>query len=411
MGTGRKKLAALVVAAGAVVGLGLAPGTTAPAGAAATGPRVGAALGGLGQLLAGLRRRGRVEPYGVPSYGSPAGPLNQPVVAAVTDRTRAGYWLVASDGGMFAYGDAHFYGSTGNLRLNQPIVGMAPPPTTRGTGWWPRRRGLQLRRRRLLRLDRGASPSTSPSWAWPAPPTARATGWWPRTAGSSPSATPPSTGRPAPSPCNQPIVGMAPPRRQGLLAGGLGRRGLHLRRRRLLRLDGRHARGAGRAHRAHPLGPRLLDRPAERHGQAFGTPAARPCRPRPWCSIRSPRATGRPLRLPAAGQALHLGRQRPGGLRLLGLALASWSTVPASLRPGGRRPVPHGRDRRWPWTSSPGRRPGVLGHERRPTGRPCTTPPSTWAGTGSSRPPATTSSSTTSGQWGMGDLMPNGRRP
>jgi hypothetical protein len=36
-----------------------------------------------------------------------------------------GYWLVASDGGIFSYGDAQFYGSTGALTLNKPIVGMA----------------------------------------------------------------------------------------------------------------------------------------------------------------------------------------------------------------------------------------------------------------------------------------------
>jgi hypothetical protein len=35
------------------------------------------------------------------------------------------YWLVASDGGIFAYGDAAFDGSTGSLRLAMPIVGMA----------------------------------------------------------------------------------------------------------------------------------------------------------------------------------------------------------------------------------------------------------------------------------------------
>jgi hypothetical protein len=39
--------------------------------------------------------------------------------------TGAGYWLVASDGGIFAFGDATFYGSTGAIRLNQPIVGMS----------------------------------------------------------------------------------------------------------------------------------------------------------------------------------------------------------------------------------------------------------------------------------------------
>jgi len=36
-----------------------------------------------------------------------------------------GYWMVASDGGIFNYGDAGFYGSAGNLLLNKPIVGMA----------------------------------------------------------------------------------------------------------------------------------------------------------------------------------------------------------------------------------------------------------------------------------------------
>ena len=37
-----------------------------------------------------------------------------------------GYWFVASDGGVFAEGDAVFYGSMGGQHLNQPIVGMAP---------------------------------------------------------------------------------------------------------------------------------------------------------------------------------------------------------------------------------------------------------------------------------------------
>jgi hypothetical protein len=45
-----------------------------------------------------------------------------------------GYWLVASDGGIFSYGDAQFYGSTGNIQLNQPIVGMASTPD--GKGYW-----------------------------------------------------------------------------------------------------------------------------------------------------------------------------------------------------------------------------------------------------------------------------------
>jgi hypothetical protein len=40
--------------------------------------------------------------------------------------TGRGYWLVAADGGIFAYGDAAFDGSTGAIRLNQPVVGIAP---------------------------------------------------------------------------------------------------------------------------------------------------------------------------------------------------------------------------------------------------------------------------------------------
>ena len=45
-----------------------------------------------------------------------------------------GYWLVASDGGIFAFGDAPFYGSTGRRHLNQPIVGMAA--TADAHGYW-----------------------------------------------------------------------------------------------------------------------------------------------------------------------------------------------------------------------------------------------------------------------------------
>jgi hypothetical protein len=39
-----------------------------------------------------------------------------------------GYWLVASDGGIFNYGDAAFDGSAGSMLLNQPIDGMAAHP-------------------------------------------------------------------------------------------------------------------------------------------------------------------------------------------------------------------------------------------------------------------------------------------
>ncbi|MGH9092542.1 MAG: hypothetical protein ACRDZR_14385, partial [Acidimicrobiales bacterium] len=44
------------------------------------------------------------------------------------------YWLVASDGGIFSFGGAGFYGSMGGQPLNEPIVGMAA--TADGGGYW-----------------------------------------------------------------------------------------------------------------------------------------------------------------------------------------------------------------------------------------------------------------------------------
>jgi hypothetical protein len=61
--------------------------------------------------------------------------LNQPIVGMAKAPHDDGYWLVASDGGIFPFGPgAGGYGSTGNIRLNQPIVGMAATPT--GHGYW-----------------------------------------------------------------------------------------------------------------------------------------------------------------------------------------------------------------------------------------------------------------------------------
>ncbi|MEA2505071.1 MAG: hypothetical protein QOG36_2114, partial [Actinomycetota bacterium] len=41
-----------------------------------------------------------------------------------------GYWLAATDGGVFSYGNAQFKGSVG--ALNKPIVGMATTPLGNG---------------------------------------------------------------------------------------------------------------------------------------------------------------------------------------------------------------------------------------------------------------------------------------
>ena len=68
-------------------------------------------------------------------YGSMGGQhLNRPIVGIAATSDGKGYWEVASDGGIFAFGDAVFRGSTGNIHLNRPIVGMAATPD--GGGYW-----------------------------------------------------------------------------------------------------------------------------------------------------------------------------------------------------------------------------------------------------------------------------------
>ena len=41
--------------------------------------------------------------------------LNKPIVGMASTPTGHGYWLVASDGGIFSFGDADFHGSTGAM--------------------------------------------------------------------------------------------------------------------------------------------------------------------------------------------------------------------------------------------------------------------------------------------------------
>ncbi len=79
---------------------------------------------------------GGVFAYGDAGFHGSAGNLHltKPVVGMAVTPDGGGYWLVASDGGVFAYGDADFHGSTGNIRLTKPMVGMAVDART--GGYW-----------------------------------------------------------------------------------------------------------------------------------------------------------------------------------------------------------------------------------------------------------------------------------
>ena len=83
-----------------------------------------------------IARDGGVFPFGqAVGYGSTGNiHLNQPIVGGGATASHDGYWLVAADGGVFPFGSAPGYGSTGGIHLNQPIVGMTPTPT--GHGYW-----------------------------------------------------------------------------------------------------------------------------------------------------------------------------------------------------------------------------------------------------------------------------------
>jgi len=60
--------------------------------------------------------------------------LNRPVVAMTPTPLGQGYWLFGSDGGVFAFGDAGFFGSMAGIHINGPIVAMTPTPL--GQGYW-----------------------------------------------------------------------------------------------------------------------------------------------------------------------------------------------------------------------------------------------------------------------------------
>ena len=79
--------------------------------------------GGQGYWI--FTNRGRTIAFGdAPFLGDVSDvKLNGPVLGSVATPSGKGYYMVASDGGIFAF-DAPFRGSMGDQKLNKPVVGM-----------------------------------------------------------------------------------------------------------------------------------------------------------------------------------------------------------------------------------------------------------------------------------------------
>ena len=127
----------LVALAAMVASLVIAPQGAPPAGAVgATSPVVGIAATTDGNGYWTVAADGSITAYGDATYfgGANALALVRPIVGMAAQPKGTGYWLVASDGGIFGFGDALFLGSTGGMVLNRPVVGMAT--TFSGLGYW-----------------------------------------------------------------------------------------------------------------------------------------------------------------------------------------------------------------------------------------------------------------------------------
>ena len=58
------------------------------------------------------------------SWGDGRSRLSEPIVGMAATPDGRGYWLVASDGGVFTFGDAGFFGSTAGSADRNPVVGL-----------------------------------------------------------------------------------------------------------------------------------------------------------------------------------------------------------------------------------------------------------------------------------------------
>ena len=73
-------------------------------------------------------------PWDVVLSGATPAPAKGGAMAIRSTPSGRGYWVVGSDGGVFTFGDAGFYGSLGDTKLAAPITDLEPTPT--GAGYW-----------------------------------------------------------------------------------------------------------------------------------------------------------------------------------------------------------------------------------------------------------------------------------
>jgi hypothetical protein len=134
--------------------------------------------------------------------------LNKPIVGMAPMPDGGGYWLVASDGGIFTFGDASYFGSTGNIVLNKPIIGMVAAANGGGYVLVASDGGTFNFGTAPFYGSLGNIPLKHPIAALAATP--GVTGYWfSDSAGSVSAFGQASYYGSAPSPLNQPIVGMA----------------------------------------------------------------------------------------------------------------------------------------------------------------------------------------------------------
>ena len=168
-----------VAADGGVFASGTQPSTVRPAALHLNAPIVGMAATA-GDTATGWSPATAVSsPSGTPRSSAPwaAGRSTSRSWAWPPTPTGRGYWLVASDGGVFSFGDATFLGSMGSTHLNEPVVGMAATPSGRRLlDGRLRRRHLRFRRRPRSRDRLGGTPLNEPVVGLAATPPA--TGYW-----------------------------------------------------------------------------------------------------------------------------------------------------------------------------------------------------------------------------------------